>query len=118
MTEHHDDQADRWLWVPSLGCVCIDDTHQLLWVVSPAGELWPIIADDTVRGTVFVPLGAEHTSQLAPHEAEGPLNPWWRSRVTRAPLLCGRPTRTTGRPCRATVTRPGAACSQHEVMTP
>jgi hypothetical protein len=101
--------------VPSLGCACIDDDHQLVWVVSASGELWPIIRDLTITETTWVALGAAHTTRLAPHEADGPLNSWWRGRITRAPLLCGRPTRTTGRPCRAPVTRPGAACSQHEV---
>jgi hypothetical protein len=54
-----------------------------------------------------------HRCPDAPHEQPGPLPPRWRSRVLLARLRCGRPTKTTGQPCRIEVTRPGEPCGLH-----
>jgi hypothetical protein len=54
-----------------------------------------------------------HRCPDAPHEQPGPLPPQWGSRVLLARLRCGRPTKTTGQPCRIEVTRPGAPCGLH-----
>lgn len=62
------------------------------------------IGDETVRYDANCPAVA--------HEQPGPLPPRWRDRVALVPLRCGRPTKS-GAPCRAYVTRPGAACGRH-----
>jgi hypothetical protein len=103
----------RWMWVPSAGCVCLDDDHELRWAISPDGELWPVVLDRRVTETTYLALGVDHATRAAPHEAYGPLTHEWAWKVRTAPVLCGRPTKTTGRPCRATAVRPGAPCNQH-----
>jgi len=54
------------------------------------------------------------TCSTVRHEQTGPLPPGVRYRVWQVPAhRCGRPTKTTGRPCRIEVTRPGEPCGLH-----
>jgi hypothetical protein len=56
----------------------------------------------------------DHTTPQARHEQLGPLPAGVRYQVWQVPAhRCGRPTKTTGRPCRIEVTRPGEACGLH-----
>ncbi|WP_139114195.1 MULTISPECIES: hypothetical protein [unclassified Gordonia (in: high G+C Gram-positive bacteria)] len=50
--------------------------------------------------------------EAPPHERLGPLPDDLRDRVAAVVLRCGRPT-ASGRPCRARVAEPGAACGAH-----
>jgi hypothetical protein len=67
------------------------------------------IGDASVR---YDPLTAQ-----APHEQDGPLPTRYRLGLQAVPHRCGRPTKTTGRPCRIGVTRPGQACGLHRERT-
>jgi hypothetical protein len=57
------------------------------------------------------------TCSTVAHEQLGPLPLEVVRRITaagrRARLFCGRPTKTTGQPCRIEVTRPGEPCGLH-----
>lgn len=55
------------------------------------------------------------TTPEAPHEQIGPLPLEYVRRITisRRTHRCGCPTKTTGRPCRTPVVRPGDACGWH-----
>ena len=63
-------------------------------------------------------VGYNPDTPQAPHEQPGPLPLDVVRRITAArrrgpPLRCGRPTKTTGQPCRIEVTRPGEPCGLH-----
>jgi hypothetical protein len=53
------------------------------------------------------------TTPDATHEQLGPLPDRWRWRIQTAAYRCGRRTKTTGRPCRITVDKPGQPCGLH-----
>ena len=59
------------------------------------------------------------TTPEAIHEQTGPLPLEFVRRITisRRTHRCGRPTKTTGRPCRIEVTRPGEPCGLHRTPT-
>ncbi|MDV7101655.1 hypothetical protein R4227_16410 [Gordonia amicalis] len=62
--------------------------------------------------TAHIGQPVDHGNDQPAHESLGPLNPEWFNRTQSAPLRCGRPT-TAGKPCRARVAEPGAACPSH-----
>ncbi|WP_197373463.1 hypothetical protein [Mycolicibacterium baixiangningiae] len=54
----------------------------------------------------------DHGNPSPPHERTGPLPAAIRDLITPPPQ-CGRPTLTTGRPCRTRVLNYGDSCLQH-----
>jgi hypothetical protein len=78
--------------------------------VTASGEdvLWLVSKDE---------LSADHPrcgSADQPHEQLGRLPQHVAHRLHARPVhRCGRPTKTTGRPCRIEVTRPGEPCGLH-----
>jgi hypothetical protein len=70
-------------------------------------------------------IGDEHirydpTCSDVIHDQLGPLPLEFVRRITISQRThrCGRPTKTTGRPCRIEVTRPGEACGLHRTGEP
>lgn len=75
--------------------VCVaDDGSEWLWLVSKT---------ELGKGN------PAHGNGQQPHEKLGRLPDWVRARIW---LRCGRSCQD-GRPCRARVSRPGAACHHH-----
>jgi hypothetical protein len=110
MTDH-DDHA-YWLRVPSLECTCLDEDYELGWAIDPNGDTWPAIFDTDLTGRTPVLFGAPILA-AAPHEALGRLPAEYRERLGLR-HRCGRPTSTTGRPCRTIVEHHGEACTWHQ----
>ncbi len=87
--------------------LCVDDLGLTsIWIVRPLCETCDAAA-----------IHGDASRASAPHEQHGPLPAVWRHRVSHVQPRCGRPTRTTGAPCRTPVAVPGIACGNHRTAT-
>lgn len=105
-------------WIDPIRSACLYDVGGGLYTVAV------VVTEDGDEDLVLI--NEEHlrdeqhnTYDRAPrarHEQLGPLPDGVRYRVWQVPVTahrCGRPTKTTGRPCRIEVSRPGEPCGIH-----
>jgi hypothetical protein len=81
--------------------------------IGPDGDFVFLLACRAAYGT-DAPICPLDWRDVAPHELLGPLPR--RFKRDHGVLICGRPARTTGKPCRNTVDRPGDACPWHATV--
>lgn len=109
------DDGANWIDPDRTACLCTAGNPDYLAAVAVAADgtehlvLAEVdrLGDDTARVDPSCPTVA--------HEQTGPLPLEYVRRITIAQRVhrCGRPTKTTGRPCRIEVPHPGDTCGLH-----
>ena len=106
-----DDRTDLIDWHRS-ACLCdLGCDYLAATVVEADGHTRLVLAE---RNSINDPIVRyDPAASQAIHEQLGPLPDDIAHRLRAHPHRCGRPTKTTGRPCRIEVTRPGQPCGLH-----